>query len=404
MGIVYGQPSGAPAQQEAPPALPQAYAPAPPQVGVPPLMAHQYVEVAPNMVQGPPLMPLPPSAVPQQQLMQQNPNYATAQGYSIQPNYQMPQNPVQSNMMHGQPQPQAQLQPAYQMPTQQPLQVGNPGAMEMQAMPQQAMPQQTPQAVNLQTPPANIHTVRNQQAPPQTTGSAAPAAFVAGRKLRQQASPPALQPAPQQVQQQVAPQAAPQQVQQQAAQEASPQRPFSEAPTVGNDRPVTADTVGGTEAPTQDTPGTVGAGADVEAEESSQQPSGVPISHSGQIEGVGDRSNNWMRVPLGSREEVEIARPVFGPMYGQQVTQRDPEDGKEKVIYDPYTRRHAVGSPTGVAQQPTYGIDRVHSGNVHKAYQNRGVRQVSGAIPFGARYTNPQQIPTGDALRGYIGQ
>jgi len=41
MGIVYGQPSGAPAQQEAPPAQPQAYAPAPPQVGVPPLMAHQ---------------------------------------------------------------------------------------------------------------------------------------------------------------------------------------------------------------------------------------------------------------------------------------------------------------------------------------------------------------------------
>ncbi len=410
MSIVYGHQNGAQSSpKDAPPAQQQAYAPAPPQVGVPPQMPQQYVQPPPNMHQGQQVMPLPPAQVPQQQIMQQNQNYGTV-GYSIQPNYQMPQNPVQPNLPPTLPQAQLQqgYQQGYQMPAQQPMQVGNPGAMEMQSTPQQAMmPQQAPQAVNLQAPPANIHTMRNQQTHSQTP--AAPAAFVAGRKLhpqlrqQQQVQQQQVQQQPvqqQQVQQQPVQQQAvqQQQVQQQAAQQEAPRSPFSEpAPSVGNDQSGTADTVAGPGGP-----GTVGDNPEA-LSEAEPQTTGVPISHSGQIEGIGDRANNWMQAPLGSRVEVEAPRPVFGPMYGQQMSKRD-KDGKEKVVWDPYTRRGAVGSPTGVAQQPTYGIGEVHNNNIHRAYQNRDARRVSGALPFGARYTDSQQIPTSDSLRGYIGQ
>ena len=407
MSITYGSQNGS-QQTGAPQQQPQATAPAPPQVGVPPQMPQQY------MIQGyqPPVapqagdqavMPLPPTQTGQQQIQQ---NYGTAQGYSIQPNYHVPQNAVQPNVPP--PMPQAQLQHGYQAPQQQPMQVGNPGAMQMQSV--QAPPQASP-AVNLQAPPANIHTVRNQQdMAPQNVGTAptTPPAFVAGLKRRQQVQTQVQGQAPQQqqeaqqqqaVQQQAVHQQVPQQqqVQQQAAHQEAPHSPFSEpAPTVG-DIQHSAETLAGPDI-SSETPETIGN----VSEESQQKPQGgVPISHSGQLEGVGDKSNNWMQAPLGSREEVEVPRPVFGVQYGQQLAKIDPEDGKYKVVYDPYTRRGAVGNSTGVAQQPTYGIGKVHSNNIHKAYQNREARRVSGALPFGAKYTNPQQIPTQTSLKGY---
>lgn len=382
MSIVYGTQNGT---QQGGKAQPQAAAPAPPQVGVPPQMPQQY------MIQGQPapqqqqVMPMPPQ---QQQHIQQN--YGTAQGYSIQPNYQMPQNPVQPNMPPPMPQAQLQQQAYPTVQQQQPMQVGNPGAMQMQQAPMQQQQQQVQQQqVSLQSPPANIHTMRNQQPQQQQPQqNAAPAAFVAGRKRLQQQAPQPV--APQQVQ-----------GQQQAAHQEAPQSPFSEpAPTVGNDQS------GSVEAPVvQENPGTTGSHeGESQPDMDQEQEGGVPISHYGQLEEIGDKANLWMHTPVGRREEVEVPRPVFGVQYGQQVAKIDPEDGKYKVVYDPYTRQHGVGTTAGVAQQPTYGIGRVTPNNAHRAYHNREARRVSGALPFGAKYTNPQQIPTQQNLRGYIGQ